>query len=162
MSLKPCPYPIERLLPHAAPMILIDKVVGWSETELMAEVTVRANSMFLRPGRGVPAHVAIEWMAQSCGALTGVQALESGEPVRIGFLLGTRNFSASVPWFPLGSILQVTVSATFRDQETAVLDCTVAEAATVRAQARLTVYQPRDLTKILGKQLGAAREAGLA
>lgn len=162
MNLKPCLHPIERLLPHAAPMILIDKVVGWSETALVAAVTVRADSMFFQAGKGMPAHLAIEWMAQSCGALTGIQAVETGEPVRIGFLLGTRNFTAVVPWFALGSTLQVTVTATFRDEEMAVMDCTVAEAGVVKAQAQLTVYQPRDLAKILGGHSAAAREAGLA
>jgi len=162
MSLKPCAYPIERVLPHAAPMILIDRIVGWNDTALTAAVTVRADSMFLHPDKGIPAHVAIEWMAQSCGALTGIQALDAGDPVRIGFLLGTRQFSASVPWFPLGSTLLVTVRVNFRDQEMGVLDCTVAEDEAIRAQAQLTVYQPKDLTKVLGVERIASHEPGLA
>src|SRR4051812_49176307 len=96
--LKLPPYRIEDLLPHGRPMILLDELIGMGEGRLSAALTVRPGVPFFEAGRGVPAHIAIEWMAQTCGAYVGVAALEAGQPIGLGFLLGTRDFQAAVPW----------------------------------------------------------------
>src|SRR5688572_9649039 len=123
-ELKPCPYPIGRLLPHAPPMILIDEVVGWSEDQVMTRLTVRRDAAFAQDS-GIPVHIALEWMAQTCGALVGIRALEEQQPVRIGFVLGTRDFRATVPWFRFGEDLTVTSLCVFNDGEMAQFDCRV-------------------------------------
>lgn len=151
-TLRSCPYPIEQLLPQAAPMILIDEVVGWSESSLAATLTVRPDTMFFEKTKGIAAHVSVEWMAQTCAAFVGAQALEAGGPVRVGFLLGTRDFKASVSWFSDGDHLLVTVQVTFRDEEMAVFDCEVERSGDVVAKAQLTVYQPTDLKGMLSAQ----------
>jgi predicted hotdog family 3-hydroxylacyl-ACP dehydratase len=149
--LKPCPYPIARLLPHAPPMILIDEVVGWNEDQIMTRLTVRRDAVFAQES-GIPAHIALEWMAQTCGALVGIRAIEEQRPVRIGFVLGTRDFCATVPWFGLGESLAITALVVFNDEEMAQFDCRVDRQAETCATARLTVYQPRDLTAMLASQ----------
>lgn len=152
--MKPCPYPVETLVPHAHPMILIDDILGYEQDCLMASVTIRPGVPFFVEGRGVAAHIAIEWMAQSCAALIGVQALDACRKVRLGFLLGTRNFSAAIPWFRTGERLIVTVSLVFHDTQMGVFDCVVArdlEQATL-AKAQLTTYQPEDATMLVERQ----------
>ena len=72
------PYRIEDLLPHAHPMILLDEVTTIGQGTLSAALTIRPGVPFFEAGRGVAAHVAIEWMAQTCGAYVGVTALEAG------------------------------------------------------------------------------------
>ena len=146
--------PMDRLLPHAAPMILIDDVLERDEACLKAGVTVRADSIFFEAGRGIPAHVAIEWMAQTCGAFVGAEALERGLPVRLGMLLGTREFRCDVPWFTQGEHLVVNVTLIFRDDEMGAFDCTVARVADdeILAKATLTLYQPADLAAVLAGQ----------
>ena len=62
---------------------------------IVARVTIRPDGLFFQPGRGVPSHVALEWMAQACAAFGGSEALDEGGAVKIGFLLGTRDFRAS-------------------------------------------------------------------
>ncbi|WP_207459180.1 hypothetical protein [Azospirillum sp. SYSU D00513] len=156
--MKPCPHPVEALLPHAPPMILIDEVTGIGEGVLSAALTIRPGIPFFEAGRGVAAHVAIEWMAQACGAYVGAEALEAGAPVRLGLLLGTRSFEATVARFAEGERLAVTVSLVFRDEEMGVFDCVVARAGedggngTALAKAQLTVYQPEDARAMLMAQ----------
>jgi predicted hotdog family 3-hydroxylacyl-ACP dehydratase len=153
--LKVPPYRIEDLLPHARPMILLDEVTSMGEGTLSAALTVRPGVLFFEAGRGVAAHVAIEWMAQTCGAYVGVAALETGQPVRLGWLLGTRNFQATVPWFLEGERLIVTVTLTFRDSDMGAFNCVVTRASSGDdlAKACLTLYHPDDATKLLAAQM---------
>ena len=154
------PYRIEDLLPHARPMILLDEVTCVGEGTLSAALTVRSGVPFFEAGRGVAAHVAIEWMAQTCGAYVGVQALETGQPIRMGLLLGTRNFQATVPWFRETERLNVTVTLAFIDSQIAAFDCVVTRATSgvELARARLTVYQPDDAMTLLAAQATETNE----
>ena len=102
--LRDCPYSIEELLIHRPPMLLLDKVIGYNETEVVASVIITESSLFLSSD-GVPGHVAIEYMAQACGAYAGAMALDAGAPVKIGLLLGTRMCRVLVPWFRVGDQL---------------------------------------------------------
>ena len=139
--MRDCPYPIDRVLTHQPPMLLLDKVVGYDETALVASVTITESSLFLGPN-GVPGHVAIEYMAQACGAYVGARALDAGEPVKIGFLLGTRLCRLLVPWYCVGDRLLVSVSIVFQDGQMAAFDCKIEIDDKLASDARLTVYQP--------------------
>ena len=149
--MNPPPYRIEDLLPHKWPMILLDDVTAVGEGTLSAALTIRHSLPFFKPGHGVAAHVAIEWMAQACGAYIGVLARKSGQPIRIGLLLGTRNFQATVPWFREGQRLEITVTLVFMDSQMGAFDCIVTTVGSdgELAKARLTVYQPDDATTLL-------------
>lgn len=147
--MKRCPWPVEELLPHARPMILIDTVEACGAGSLQAAVTVRRGEPFIDSERGAPAHLAIEWMAQACGAFVGAEAREAGEPVRLGLLLGTRNFAASRPWFPLGTRAGIAAALVYRDGEMGVFDCTVEIDGERVVTAQLTVYQPHDARMLL-------------
>jgi predicted hotdog family 3-hydroxylacyl-ACP dehydratase len=138
-------YTIEEAVPHAHPMILLDRLIDCTVEELRAGVKINPSVPFFRPG-GVPAHIAIEYMAQACGAYVGVEALAAGRTPRIGLLLGTRNFVAQQKWFPDGSELTVIVENVYREDEMGVFDCRVANAINddTLASARLTVYQPSE------------------
>ncbi|WP_431855363.1 hypothetical protein [Azospirillum sp.] len=149
-----CPWPIEELLPHARPMILLDEVVGRVDGRFVSALTVREGAPFVAAGRGAPAHVAVEWMAQACGVQVGVEARESGGAVRLGLLLGTRDFRASVAWFAVGERLEVSVAPVFRDETMGSFDCVVTRTGTGEelAKAQLTVYQPEDTAALLASQ----------
>jgi len=137
-----CPYPIADLLPHAEPMVLLDRVTAWDNEGLTASVTIRLDTRFATPGRGVAAHIAVEWMAQACGAFAGLRAQATGLPVRLGFLLGTRDFTADRAWFATGETLAVSVRQVFHETSMAVFDCHINCKETICARARLTVFQP--------------------
>jgi predicted hotdog family 3-hydroxylacyl-ACP dehydratase len=139
--MRDCPYPIAALLPHQPPMILLDKVVAYDNANVIASVAITESSLFLAP-EGVPGHVAIEYMAQACGAFAGAQALDTGQPVKIGFLLGTRMCRVLAPWFRIGDHLTVTATMIFHDEEMAAFDCKIEIDGRLVADAQLKVYQP--------------------
>ena len=144
--MKPCPHTVEAVLPHARPMILLDHLVSYDEDSLTAEVRVRPGIPFYRPGRGVPAHIGFEWMAQTCGAFVGAKARDAGEQVRAGLVLGTRNFLASVEWFVDGDRLTVTATQMFIDEQIGAFACEISRAGDEKAvaKAQLTVFRPKD------------------
>jgi predicted hotdog family 3-hydroxylacyl-ACP dehydratase len=142
--MRPCPYPVVELLPHEPPMVLLDVVTGWQPGKLEAAVEILPVSPFFEPGRGVPAHVGIEYMAQACGAYAGLEAKQAGQPIRTGFLLGTRHYASSAAWFQAGERLVVGVSEVLRQGAMGVFDCRIETAGREVATARLNVYQPDD------------------
>jgi predicted hotdog family 3-hydroxylacyl-ACP dehydratase len=140
--MRSCSTPVSDLLPHAPPMVLLDSVQEWDDDCAVASVTIRPGIPFHHDGRGVPAHVGIEYMAQACGAFAGLEALAAGEPVRIGYLLGTRGYRASLDWFVDGTRLTVSAVQVFRDGPMGVFDCAIAADGHELATAQLNVYQP--------------------
>jgi predicted hotdog family 3-hydroxylacyl-ACP dehydratase len=140
-EVRECPYSIETLLAHRPPMLLIDKVIEYDDASLLASVTISESSLLLGP-HGVPGHVAIEYMAQTCGAFAGAIALDNGAAVKIGFLLGTRMCKVLTPWFRIGDRLLIAASLVFRDEQMAVFDCRIEIDGKLAAEAQLKVYQP--------------------
>lgn len=143
--LRECPYSIEELLIHRPPMLLLDNVVGYDDAGIVASVVISESSLLVTP-EGVPGHIAIEYMAQACGAYAGAMALGAGTPVKIGLLLGTRLCRVLVPWFRVGDRLLVSASIVFHDEQLAAFDCKIEIGGRLVADAQLKVYQPQDDT----------------
>ncbi|OIR10088.1 hypothetical protein GALL_80160 [mine drainage metagenome] len=139
------PHSPADLLPHAAPMILLERVLDWNGADwVAAEVDIGPHTPFLDRERGVPAHVGLEWMAQCCGLFAGLDARAGGGPVRVGYLLGTRRYRARRLWFGVGERLRVEARLLLRDGGMAVFDCTIGGDGGDEpvAAAQLTLYQP--------------------
>ena len=132
---------IRELLPHSGPMVLLDRVVAFADDSLCAEVRVREDSLFYRDG-AVGAWVGLEYMAQAIGAYAGYRARLRGEPVSIGYLLGTRHFQSTRPNFGLGSLLKISVKQVFQSaQGLAAFDCVIDDEYGQLASANVTVFQ---------------------
>ncbi len=68
-------------------------------------------------------------MAQAIAAHAGYLARQRGEPVQVGFLLGTRRYVCSVPLFPVGSVLHVHVQRALQgDNGLGAFDCRIDDA----------------------------------
>jgi predicted hotdog family 3-hydroxylacyl-ACP dehydratase len=150
--------PIADLLPHRAPMILLDRVLLCGPGFLEAEVSVRAESLFVNDGR-VPAWVGVEYMAQTCACFAGMEARGRGELARVGFLLGTRDYRTRVVGFEVGASLRVRARPVHReDGGLSVVECQIwrAERELPIVQATLTVYEVADLGAYL-EQYGGGR-----
>ncbi|MBL1264388.1 ApeP family dehydratase [Methylomicrobium sp. RS1] len=132
-------FDIAELLPHTGGMIWLDKVLAWDEETATAELTVRAGPLF-GGGDTVPAWAGIEYMAQTIGLYAGLHAKRAGEPIRLGFLLGTRRFESSAPGFRIGSVLTVRVEKIMQDGHLSVFDCRIT-GDHVKVSAVLNVYQ---------------------
>jgi predicted hotdog family 3-hydroxylacyl-ACP dehydratase len=134
--------PVLELLPHGKELMLLDRVLARDAGGMTVAVEIRADSLFMVAGQGVPAHVGLEYMAQTCGAFAGLEARASGEKVRLGYLLGSRRYRAARPWFVPGEQLEVTARLVLRDGPMAVFDCRIVSAGAELATAQLTVFQP--------------------
>lgn len=140
------------LLPHRPPMVLLDEIVSCDAASAVAKTTIRRTSPFIAGG-GVPVYVGLEYMAQVCGAYAGAIARAKGEAVKIGFLLGTRQYRAHVPRFRVGEQLTISASVLYLDSEMAAFDCRIEIDGRLAAEAQLTVYQP-DPAQLLAQDGG--------
>jgi predicted hotdog family 3-hydroxylacyl-ACP dehydratase len=139
------------LLPHTGTALLLDEVIACSDTGLSAGVTISPESAFYRD-EGVPAHVGLEYMAQTCGAFSGAKARRAGEKPRVGFILGTRHYLATRAWFADGERLVVSSDLVWRDDEVGVFDCVIRSGGEVVAKAQLIVSEPKDAAELVGRQ----------
>ena len=145
MTLK---WPVPSLLPQSGPMVLIEEPAasgdGWAE----ASVRIAENSVFYRPGRGVPSWVGAEYMAQTVALYAGISARQAGTDIRIGLLLGSRRYEVETEFFQLGSLLRVHVQEVWNDSQMAVFDCYLEDQERL-AEAQLNVFQPIDTADFL-------------
>jgi predicted hotdog family 3-hydroxylacyl-ACP dehydratase len=132
---------IADLMVHDAPMVLLDRALECTEEMFVAEVRIGPDTLFADADGRVPAWIGIEYMAQAVGAMSGAHARRRGEPITIGFLIGTRKYIAHVSHFLPGDCLRVTVR---RDYEEDGLGVFICEIATDRllAEARINTYLP--------------------
>ena len=142
------PWPVEELLPHSGPMVLIDDAIDAGDGWVLAGVRIGEDSLFYEPGAGMPAWIGIEYMAQTVAIYSGIQAKRAGEDVRVGLLLGTRKYQATTDYFRLGSYLKVYAHEEWNDGQMAIFDCRIEDEVCL-ASARLNVFQPRDLADYL-------------
>ncbi|MGH7796390.1 MAG: 3-hydroxylacyl-ACP dehydratase [Candidatus Binatia bacterium] len=135
---------IGSLVPHAGPMVLLDRVISADEESLCAEVSIRSDSLFCG-AEGVAAWVGLEYMAQTISAYAGYSAHLRGDPVKIGFLLGTRCYECSRPFFAVGTRLRIHVKRLFQSENgMGSFECRIDDGQENLASVILTVYQPAD------------------
>lgn len=135
-------WDIAELLPHTGEMVLLDRILSFGEDRLSAVLTVRGDGLLFGDERSVPAWAALEYMAQAIGAYVGLQAKQAGQPIRLGFLLGSRLLQSNVGTLPVGCKLAVTVEKIVQDEQLGVFDCRVS-GDNIEISAKLNVYQPR-------------------
>lgn len=142
---------IQTLVPHSGAMSLLDSLLGADGDTLEAQVAIRPDTLFC-DGREVGAWVGVEYMAQAVAAHAGHAARLRGEPVRVGFLLGTRRYTCTVPAFPVGSVLNIQVQRALQGENgLAAFDCTIEDGrdGAQLASATITVFQPDNVEQFL-------------
>jgi predicted hotdog family 3-hydroxylacyl-ACP dehydratase len=142
---------IHTLVPHGGAMSLLGRLLAADEETLAAEVAIDAGTMFCADG-AVGAWVGIEYMAQAVAAHAGYGARLRGEPVRVGFLLGTRRYACTVSAFPVGSVLYVQVQRMLQGENgLGAYECRIVDGAggAEWASATITVFQPDNVEEFL-------------
>ncbi len=150
--------PIADFLPHRSPMILLDRILAVGDDHLDSEVVIRPDSPFIEGG-SVGAWVGVEYMAQTIAAFAGIEAVTRGEAVRVGFLLGAREYRSRLPGFPVGLRLRVRVSEVHREVGgLSVVECKIFRGDTdeVLVEATLTVYEVCDMQSFLATHRGGS------
>ena len=145
-------WPIAELIPHAADMILLDRVLRFGDEDIETALCVRPGGLFSQADGSLPAWVGIELMAQSIAAYAGCQARQAGLPVELGFLLGTRKFECNVERFPAGSTLRIKALRSLQDDNgMGVFECHL-DGPDIHAEARLNVFRPPEVASYLQEQ----------
>jgi predicted hotdog family 3-hydroxylacyl-ACP dehydratase len=146
---------IRTLVPHGGPMSLLERLVAADFDTLCAELAIGPGTLFC-DGREVGAWVGVEYMAQAVAAHAGFCARLRGEPVKPGFLLGTRSYQCSRPGFAVGTVLRVHVQRVLQgDNGLGGFECRIEDGATaeVIASAIITVYQPSNVDDFLQRSV---------
>lgn len=141
--------PIAELVPHRPPMLLVDRLLDDGPEHVRVEAVVKPDELFVTP-EGLPAWVGLELMAQTVASFAGLRAREKNEPVKLGFLLGTRRYECTRPFFPVGA--QLVIDATqemVAENGLAVFLCRISLGAEVIATAQLNAFQPSDVDAYL-------------
>lgn len=150
--------PIENYVPHRGPMLLLDRLQSADADGAVAEVTVPHDGLFLHDA-GMPSWVGIEYMAQTVAAWAGWRALQKGQAVQLGFLLGSRKYEAAQAFFEPGAILQVSVRCEMRGSSgLGMFECSIhgAQGAEL-ASARISVFEPEDGGAFMASAATASR-----
>ncbi len=151
---------VNELVPHRAPMILIDQIIKHSPNNLITQVHITTESPYYDAQTlGVPNYVGIEYMAQSIAALAGAEAKAKGEEIRIGFLLGSRKLVMDIPQYDLGQTYQVEVTRLYQeDSGLAVFDCYISHQGKQVSSANVNVFQPKDTKAYIAESLEGSGE----
>ena len=121
-------------------MVLLERIIDYDEQGLTANWWCAAM-VFLAMIQTVPAWAGIEYMAQAIAAYVGVKARQANEPIRMGFLLGTRRYNSNVAAFKVGATLTIRVNKIMQDDGLGVFECRILGEG-VDVAANLNVYRP--------------------
>jgi predicted hotdog family 3-hydroxylacyl-ACP dehydratase len=124
-------------------MSLLSRVLQADDAQALAEVDVPVTSLFSRP-QGTPSWLGIEYMAQTIAAWAGARARRHGQVPQVGYLLGTRRYVATEPWFTPGATLAVQVRCELTGSNgMGQFSCTIVDASGRElARAMVSVYEP--------------------
>lgn len=144
---------VEELLPHRGDMLLVDAVLDWTTESASVSINPAKSHLFAQADGTIPAWVALEYMAQAIAVYAGKVAKAKGEPIKLGFLLGTRKFASRVNFFCASDYLRVTVNKLLHDESNLVLfSCHLYAADEEIATAEIKAIQPDD-PELLLKQV---------
>lgn len=134
---------ISDILPHAAPMLLLERLVKFTKEEVECSVNTAADGIFVQGGK-IDAVVATEWMAQTVGAYVGASRYVASESPRIGFVIGARRVDYHTTHVQVGAALRVHARPIWIDRGNGNFKCWVSELGSDRriAEGSLTVHEP--------------------
>ncbi|WP_066458150.1 ApeP family dehydratase [Castellaniella caeni] len=137
--------PVHHYLPHRAPMLLLDELRAVDAETCHCRVTVSRTGVlapFLNAAGAVPAWFGLEIMAQAVAVWSGWHQRQAGaQDIALGMLLGARRFSAKVPAFAAGVVLDVHVTLLARDERIGGFEADIRQGDVLLAQARLSTCQ---------------------
>lgn len=134
---------IEDYLPHAAPMVLVDKLCSIDEESVHCQVVIKTtNPYFSDKIQGVPAYIGVEFMAQTIGVWSGYSTTCKQQEPKVGFLLGARRYIAKQDVFLLGTTLDINATCIMLDNGMGVFKASIAIEGELVVTAQLNVYEP--------------------
>ncbi|BDU71446.1 ApeP family dehydratase [Mesoterricola silvestris] len=107
--------PAEDLLVHRPPMLLLDAVLDHRRDGILARARVDPGAWYADARGAMPAWFGLELMAQAIAAYGGLNRRAQDREPRLGYLLGTRAYTCTLPAFPAGSELGIHAELKYLD-----------------------------------------------
>lgn len=143
---------IEDVVPHRGTMRFLHRLVYSDADRVVVEADIHADHVFAGD-TGVPSWVGVEYMAQAIAAWAGCRARRNNEPVRIGFLLGTRRYQCSQAQFAFASRLRIEAYREIvSDDGMAMFCCRICNGDAEIAKANVSVFEPSDQSHMMEHQ----------
>jgi predicted hotdog family 3-hydroxylacyl-ACP dehydratase len=127
--------PLEALVPHRGRMLLVSRIEAHAPEETTCGIDVGAGSLVVNEDGSVSAWVALEYMAQTIAVHAGLTAWSRAEPVRLGFLIGSRRVDFTTA-MRVGQSLRATVRHVWGAAELAAFECVLHDVVTGALVAR--------------------------
>jgi predicted hotdog family 3-hydroxylacyl-ACP dehydratase len=121
-------------------MLWIDEVVAQQADDIHCRLTVRETHVFVEAGLVEPV-VAIEWMAQTVGALVGLHDRSRAQQPRHGYLIAVPEAQFFVASFLVGDVLELKAHRTWGDATLGSFEAQVERRGQLAARAQLSVYR---------------------
>lgn len=131
-------------LPHDHPMILVDRLLSSDHVSAVIEATIRDEYPFTSGGIGT--WVGLEFMGQAAAIVAKISGPHE-EKAKLGFLLGSRKFTAHTPEFIPGQKIVISINL---DSEglcgptVNAIGVIKNQSGVVLCEASLTLYEPND------------------
>ncbi len=113
---------IEVYTPHSGPLLLVDRVLNFSDHSIETETDVSEKLPFFAEG-SIPSYLGLEIMAQSIAVWSGLRRGRSDTKPPIGYLLGTRKFQCKHPYIKEGAVLKTKSEQLFENEGLASFNC---------------------------------------
>ncbi|MDG6896253.1 dehydratase [Volucribacter amazonae] len=119
-----CPIThIAPLIPHSGEMILLDRILDFSEDHLIAEAEIRPDHILLKNNQ-LTTLVSAEIMAQGIAAWAGCKAIKANKAIGLGFWLGSRKLTLHRDHIAIGTLLKIKIKMSIEDSTGfGVFDC---------------------------------------
>jgi predicted hotdog family 3-hydroxylacyl-ACP dehydratase len=136
---------VASLVPHDAPMILVDNLITVDESSIHCQVFINEKSQFFDDKcRTIGSWVGIEYMAQSISAWSGYQSYLKKESSPIGFLLGSRHYHVESELFYEGDVLDIYAEKLMESEGMGAFSCSIKCNNNLLATAQLNVFVPNN------------------
>ncbi len=131
-------------------MVLIDRILKADDNQVLTELTIMPSSLFQDEHGNVPSWIGIEYMAQTIAAFAGVKHAQKKEPIKYGFLVGTRTYEAFVDCFEQGKTYLIEATQLFIDSGLGSFECSIKEKLTRHecCYAKINVYEPENTNNL--------------
>ncbi|HEY7866280.1 MAG TPA: hotdog family protein [Psychromonas sp.] len=131
------------LLAHQAPMILIHKLSHVTALSVHCQVKIDSDNLFFDSQLGaVPSWVGIEFLAQTIAAWAGYHAYLENRSPNVGFLLGSRCYSADCDLFAKDAVLDLYAEQLMENEGMAAFACRIECQGETLITAQLNVFVP--------------------
>lgn len=142
---------VSAYIPHEPPMRLVDTIEAYTDKSVTTATQITPEVAFYdSDAEGVPTWVGLEYMAQTAAAWVGLNDERCGRPVEPAFLVSSRQYRATQPFFPKGERLLTHVKVELVEGEIVSFSGRIVNTAGEQcAEAVFTAYRPDDVQDYL-------------